>query len=143
MIKKSIRMIVVMVIISVINGGCAATKSNQCRELITIANDTVAEAKKITNGGKSTNPEVALLAADTMELAAEEMASLEITDEQLKQYQMDFIVMYRDTAKATRSFVKAYKGTDQMQLKEARKHLQKATAPESKLVKEINQYCVK
>jgi hypothetical protein len=50
--------------------------------------------------------------------------------------------MYRDTAKATRFFVKAYKETDQKQVKQARQRLQKATAPESKLVKEINQYCV-
>jgi len=142
MIKESIRIIVLMVIISVINGSCAATKRNQCRELITIANETVTEAKTLTNGGKSTDPEAALLAADTMELEAEEMTSLEITDEQLKQYQKDFIVMYNETARATRSFVKAYKETDQMQLKQARKHLQKATAPESKLVTEINQYCV-
>lgn len=142
MIKESIRIIVLMVIISVINGSCAATKRNQCRELITIANETVTEAKTLTNGGKSTDPEAALLAADAMELAAEEMKSLEITDEQLKQYQKDFIAMYHETARATRSFVKAYKETDQMQLKQARKHLQKATAPESKLVTEINQYCV-
>jgi hypothetical protein len=77
-----------------------------------------------------------------MELAAEKMARLDITDEQLKQYQKDFIVMYQETARATRSFVKAYEKTDRMQLKQARQRLQKATAPESRLVTKINQYCV-
>jgi len=142
MVKESIRILFLLGIVGLINSSCTATKNNQCREIIKIANETVTEAKSFTNGGKSTDPEQALLAADTMELAADKMADLEITDEQLKQYQKDFIVMYQDTARATRAFVKAYEKTDRMQLKQARQRLQKATAPESTLVTKINQYCV-
>jgi len=140
--KESIRILFLMVIVGLINSSCAATKSNQCREIIEIANETVTEARSLTNGGKSTDSGKALSAADTMELAAEKMARLDITDEQLKQYQQDFIVMYQETARATRAFVQAYEKTDRMQLKQARKRLQKATAPESRLVRKINRYCV-
>ncbi|AFZ42736.1 hypothetical protein PCC7418_0507 [Halothece sp. PCC 7418] len=141
--KDSIRTLFLAVIIGFMSSSCAATKTNQCREIIEIANETVTEARTLTNGGQSSDPEAALLAADTMELAAEEMANLEITDEQLKQYQKDFMILYQDTARATRAFVKAYEKTDQRKLKQARKRLQKATAPESKLVTKINRYCVK
>jgi len=143
MVRERIRILFLITIISLFSSSCVATKTNQCRAIIEIANETVAEARTLTEGGKSKDPEAALLAADTMELAAEEMAHLKVTDEQLKRYQKEFIIMYRDTARATRSFVKAYEQTNKRQLKQARRRLQKATAPESKLVTKINQYCVK
>lgn len=139
--KTLIRVLFLMVTIGFVSS-CAETKVNQCRAIIEIANSTISEAKTLTDGAKSTDPEAALLAADTMELAAEEMASLEITDEQLQQYQKEFIQMYRKTATATRSFVKAYENKNQSQLKIAKQELRKATAPESELVQQINQYCL-
>ncbi|PSO49598.1 MAG: hypothetical protein BRC33_06135 [Cyanobacteria bacterium SW_9_44_58] len=142
MAKALIRVVCLIVTISLISSGCAATKRNQCQKIIELANDTVKEARNLTNGQKSTDPEAALLAADTMEMAAQEMASLEISDPKLQQYQKDFIDMYRNTAQATRSFVKAYEKTDQRQLKQAREQLKKATAPEEELVTKINQYCL-
>jgi N12 class adenine-specific DNA methylase len=142
MAKELIRVFWLIVTISLISNGCAAPKKDECRKIIELANETVKEARNLTNGEKSTDPEAALLAADTMEMAAEKMASLEISDQQLQQYQKDFIEMYRDTAQATRSFVKAYEKTDQIQLKQAREQLEKATAPEGELVTKINQYCL-
>jgi N12 class adenine-specific DNA methylase len=142
MAKELIRVFWLIVTISLISNGCAAPKKDECRKIIELANETVKEARNLTNGEKSTDPEAALLAADTMEMAAEKMASLEISDQQLQQYQKDFIAMYRDTAQATRSFVKAYEKTDQTQLKQAREQLEKATAPEGELVTKINQYCL-
>jgi N12 class adenine-specific DNA methylase len=142
MAKELIRVFWLIVTISLISNGCAAPKKDECRKIIELANETVKEARNLTNGEKSTDPEAALLAADTMEMAAEKMASLEISDQQLQQYQKDFIAMYRDTAQATRSFVKAYEKTDQIQLKQAREQLEKATAPEGELVTKINQYCL-
>jgi hypothetical protein len=137
-----IRVLFLTITIGLINSSCAETKINQCRAIIEIANGTVDQARELTDGGKSTDPEAALLAADTMELAAEEMASLEITDEPLQGYQQEFVEMYEETAQATRSFVRAYEKTDQTDLKQARKRLQAATDPEKKLVTEINQYCL-
>ncbi|MFB6275762.1 MAG: hypothetical protein ABEI32_06390 [Halothece sp.] len=142
MAKEWIRVFWLIVTISLISNGCAAPKKDECRKIIELANETVKEARNLTNGEKSTDPEAALLAADTMEMAAKKMASLEISDQQLQQYQKDFIAMYRDTAQATRSFVKAYEKTDQIQLKQAREQLEKATAPEGELVTKINQYCL-
>jgi len=122
--------------------GCAETKTNQCREIISIANGTVKEAKQLTNDKKSTDLEATLLAADTMELAAEEMVSLDITDQQLQAYRKEFVMMYRETATATRSFVKAYENKDKTNLKQAQKAIKEATAPEQELVTKINQYCL-
>jgi hypothetical protein len=142
MVRDLIRVFYLTVTISLISS-CAETKTNQCREIFDIANGTVTEAKQLTNGGKTTDPEAALLAADTMEIAAEKMASLDISDEQLQVYQQDFIEMYRDTAQATRAFVKAYEKTNPSQLKRAKQQLRKATAPEEELVNKINEYCLK
>jgi len=143
MARELIRVFWLTVTISLISSSCAGTKTNQCRNMIEVANNTVKEAKNLTKKGKSTDPEAALMAADTMEIAAEKMASLNITDEQLQQYQNQFVEMYQDTAQATRSFVKAYEKTNQTELKQARKQLQQATAPEGELVTKINQYCLK
>lgn len=142
MITEVIRVVFLTVTVSLISSSCAETKTNQCREIIKIANGTVTEARALTNSGKSTDPEVALLAADTMELAAEEMANLEITDETLQGYQKEFTLMYRDTATATRLFVKAYEQKDKTTLKQAQEKLQEATAPEEELVTKINEYCL-
>ncbi len=144
---KSLRMshllrnLFLVAIVSVISS-CTETKSQECAKLITLANETVEEAKRVTAGKESTDPEAALLASDTMELAAKEMENLNISDPQLQTYQKQFIQMYEETAQATRSFVKAYKNKDIEKLKPAREELEKATALDQELVTKINDYCL-
>lgn len=128
-------------IVSLISS-CAETKSQECAKIITLANETVEEAKSITAGKESTDPEAALLASDTMELAAKEMANLSISDPQLQTYQKQFVQMYEETAQATRSFVKAYNNQEIEKLKPAREELEKATALDQELVTKINDYCL-
>jgi hypothetical protein len=49
--------------------------------------------------------------------------------------------MYRDTSKATRDFVAAFKKKDRSAAEAALTNLQKATTPEKQLVEGINVYC--
>jgi hypothetical protein len=121
---------------------CTETKSQECAQIITLANETVAEVERITAREKSTAPQAALLASDTMELASEEMRDLNISDPQLQTYQKQFAQMYEETAAATRSFVKAYNQKDINKLKPARQELKKATALDQELVTKINDYCL-
>ncbi|MFP4133954.1 MAG: hypothetical protein ACLFQP_07255 [Halothece sp.] len=131
-----------LVAIVMVISSCTEAKSQECAQIITLANETVEEAKSVTTGKESTDPEAALLASDTMELAAKEMEDLNISDPQLQTYQNQFIQMYEETAEATRSFVKAYKNKDIEKLKPAREELEKATALDQELVTKINDYCL-
>lgn len=127
--------------VSVISS-CTEAKSQECAQIITLANETVAEIEKVTAGQKNTAPQAALFASDTMELAAKEMSNLNISDPQLQTYQNQFVSMYQETAEATRSFVKAYNQKDITRLKPARQELEKATTLDQKLVTKINDYCL-
>lgn len=136
-----LRNLFLVAIVSVISS-CTETKSQECTKIITLANETVEEAKRVTAGKESTDPKAALLASDTMELAAKEMEDLNISDPQLQTYQNQFIQMYEETAQATRSFVKAYNNKDIEKLKPAREELEKVTALDQELVTKINDYCL-
>ncbi|MCW6038926.1 hypothetical protein K4A83_22115 [Spirulina subsalsa FACHB-351] len=133
--------IVLTVILALTAFGCAPSRDAQCKSVIQIANGAVEEAKKLTNGGQTNEPQAMLQAADAMEQAAEGMKALELTDEQLQTYQNGFIEMYAQTAEATRNFVDAFEKKDRPRAEAALANLQRATQPEQELVQGINTYC--
>ncbi len=134
-----------IVFLSVIVGfsllGCVDTMAYQCNEVISIANDTVTQAKELTEAGKTTDPQAMLQAADAMEASAVQMEAVEVEDEQIQAYQTGFIEMYQKTAASTRSFVTAYENSDRDSAENSFSHLQEATGAEEELVQGINQYC--
>jgi protein-disulfide isomerase-like protein with CxxC motif len=69
------------------------------------------------------------------------MEGLQLTDEQLKDYQTRFITMYTDTNKATRDLVTAAEAKDAQAAQQAFNALQTATSQEGPLVNEVNSYC--
>ncbi|NEO68217.1 MAG: hypothetical protein F6K52_01515 [Moorea sp. SIO3H5] len=130
----------VTVLMSLLTVSCSGKKV-ECQKIIEVANQAVEEAKTLTNGGESSDPQAMLQAADAMEGASQDMESIIVKDEQLQDYQAGFIQMYRNTSKATRDFVEAFKKQDRSAAEEALSNLQKATTPEPKLVADINTYC--
>jgi hypothetical protein len=120
---------------------CADTKVYQCNEIIGIANETVTQARELTAGGKTTDPQAMLQAADAMEQASGQMKAVEVDNEQLQDYQEGFVAMYQKTAQATRAFVKAYEESDRDAAETAFANLQQATSAEKELVEGINEYC--
>lgn len=126
--------------LSLLTVSCSESKVSQCNKIIKIANKAVTEAKSITNGGQTSDPKAMLKAADAMEKASKDMEDIKVSDEKLQDYQNRFVIMYRDTSKATRDFVSAY-GKDRSAAEAALVNLQKATVPEKQLVDEINIYC--
>lgn len=128
-------------IASLLIASCAPTKYDQCNAVITIANETVNQARDLTDRGQTSDRQAMLQAADAMEEAALEMEALSLNDPQLQDYQAGFVKMYRDTAQATRDFIKASENYDREAAKSAQKRLQQATAPEKELVTGINNYC--
>lgn len=127
--------------ISFLMVSCGESKSSQCKNIINVANQAVADSKTFTNGGQKTDPNTMLKAADAMDKAAKDMETIKVQDRQLKEHQTGFIKMYRDTSQAMRTFVAAYQKKDRAATDTALKRLQQATSPEKNLVSQINTYC--
>lgn len=121
--------------------GCGNSKVAQCNEIIKIANQAVSEAKQLTNGGQTDDPQAMIEAADAMERAAQTMKQLDLSDSELQNYRSGFIEMYAETATATRDFVEAYKKKNRPGAESALSNLQQATKPEPELIQGINTYC--
>lgn len=128
-------------VLSLLSVSCADPQVYQCNEIIGIANETVTEARELTAGGQTTDPQAMLQAADAMEQASAEMKAVEVEDEQLQDFQQGFVAMYEKTAQATRAFVKAYEESDRDSAETALGNLQQATSAEDELVRGINEYC--
>ena len=127
--------------LSLLTVSCSESKVSQCNKIIKVANQAVTEAKSITNGGQASDSQAMLKAADAMEKASKDMEAIKVNDQKLQDYQTRFVTMYRDTSKATRDFVAAFKKKDRSAAEAALTNLQKATTPEKQLVEGINVYC--
>ena len=128
--------------VSLLLVSCGDTKTQECNEIIQVANKVVTQANELTNGGQISNPQMVLQTADAMEKASQEMEAIELKDEQLKNYQAGFVSMYRNTSQATRAFVTASEKKDRQGAEIASAKLQNATASEKQLVTDINAYCL-
>ncbi|MGQ4648248.1 hypothetical protein [Lyngbya aestuarii] len=131
----------VTVALSLLSAGCGESKISQCNKIIQVANKAVSEAKSVTKGGQTSDPQAMLQAAEAMDKASQQMTTIEVRDEKLQDYQTGFTNMYRDTSKATRDFVEAFRREDRPAAEAALSNLQQATNPERQLVEEINTYC--
>lgn len=127
--------------ISLLTVSCSESKISQCNKIIKIANKAVSEAKSVTNGAQPSDPKTVLKAANAMEKVSKEMEAINVKDEKLKDYQISFVKMYRDTSKATRDFVAASEKNDRLAAEAALTSFQQATTPEKQLVGDINSYC--
>ncbi|MFP4008595.1 MAG: hypothetical protein ACLFV6_11420 [Spirulinaceae cyanobacterium] len=127
--------------IALFGSACGQSKIEQCNNIIEIANEAVNEAKQLTNGGQTDDPQAMVEAADAMEQAAQDMEALELVDPTLQDYRQGFIAMYEETSAATREFVEAFEQKDRPAAEAALSRLQRATNPEEELVQGINEYC--
>ncbi|MFW6358878.1 MAG: hypothetical protein ACOC0N_06655 [Chroococcales cyanobacterium] len=139
--SKPIFFFPLLALISLITASCGNPTTTQCREIITIANETVNQARTVTQGGQTNDPQAILQAADMMEQAAQDLEAIAVEDEQLQSYKEGFIAMYQDTSTATRNFVEAYEQKNREAAEEALTNLQEAMKPEQELVTGINNYC--
>ena len=131
----------VSIVISFLTLSCAETKFSQCEKIYSIANSVASETESLTNSGQETEMKTWLQAADTMEKAAQDMKSLNISDSKLQEYQSGFIKMYKAYAESTRNIVKAREIKDVAAAKNAQKKVQKAGDLEQELGNGINSYC--
>lgn len=119
------------------------TKVAQCNRIITITNTTARNAKTVSNGRQPSSPQALLRVASIMESSARQLENLSIIDRKLQGYRSQFVKMYRQTSRATRSFVTAYNQHNQAAADLAVRSLQSAASPEKQLVTDINNYCTR
>jgi hypothetical protein len=129
------------VAIALLGSACGQSRIQQCNNIIEIANQAVNEAKQLTNGGQTNDPQAMIQAADAMDRAAQDMEALELVDPELQNYRQGFTDMYAETSAATRQFVEAFEQKDRPAAEAALSRLQRATNPEEDLVQGINEYC--
>ncbi|MBE9125158.1 hypothetical protein IQ257_07640 [Coleofasciculus sp. LEGE 07092] len=140
-LRRYLILVTVTAAVSLLTVSCRESKVSQCNKIIQVANKAVSEAKTVTNGGQTSNPQAMLQAADAMEKASAEMQAIDVKDAKLQDYQIGFVNMYRDTSDATRNFVTAFEKKDRSGAEAALTDLQQATTPEKQLVDELNTYC--
>lgn len=139
--SRSVILLSLSIAIALFGSACGQSRIQQCNNIIEIANEAVNEAKQLTNGGQTDDPQAMVEAADAMEQAAQDMEALELVEPTLQDYRQGFIAMYEETAAATREFVEAFEQKDRPAAEAALSRLQRATNPEEELVQGINEYC--
>lgn len=128
------------VAIGLLVASCGPSKVAQCNKLSEVVNKAATEAQQL---GKSSSNQLDDLskAADSLDGFATELEAVKISDEKLKDFQAQFVKMYRDTGKASRALVEAAKKRDSNAGQKALQELRRATGQESDLVRDINNYC--
>ncbi|MGF1478026.1 MAG: hypothetical protein ACFB4I_00830 [Cyanophyceae cyanobacterium] len=109
--------------------------------MIEVTMNIANETKALSNNGQTKEPQAALQVADAFEKAAQEMAKINLQDEQLVEYQDGFAQMYLGMSRATHSFIGALNDKDITAAKSAKEELQTLGSTERELVSGINSYC--
>ncbi len=124
--------------IGLLAASCGPSKVAQCNNLSEVVNKAATEAQQIGKGGGNQLDDLSK-AADSLDGYAQELEAIKISDEKLKEFQGQFVKMYRDTGKASRELVDAAKKKNRAAGEKALKDLQTATGQEATLVTNINQ----
>jgi hypothetical protein len=132
---------------------CSEGKVSQCNELISVANEAVAQVQSVTQGTNATavpgnptanaanNVEAMTRIATAADQARGEMEALEFSDQQLTEFKSRFVAMYTEIGTATRELVSSANANNSQAAQQAFNALKTATDKEAPLVEAVNQYC--
>jgi hypothetical protein len=119
-------------------------KVSQCHKIIEIANRVVKETKDLAIERKKVEEADLnnwLTAANTMEKAAKEINSLNISDVQLLDYRSSFVKIYQINSQATYKIIKARKDRDIAMAKAAQDRVKEIGKLEKEVSSKFNSYC--
>jgi len=132
---------------------CSEGKVSQCNQLISVANEAVAQVQSVTQstaaspdaGNSTTNPANNVGAMNRIAAAADqargEMEALEFSDQRLTEFKSRFVAMYSEISGATRELVSSATASNSQAAQQAFNSLKTATDKEAPLVEEVNRYC--
>ncbi|WP_392531072.1 hypothetical protein [Nostoc sp. C117] len=128
--------------IALLFAGCGESKVAQCNKIIKVANEAATLGQEF---GKNPNPAKGSKAltelAAKIDPLAKEMKALEIKDEKLQGFQGRFLTLYENISKELNNAAGAIDKKNLPAAKNFLASLQKSSAEESSIVKDINSYC--
>jgi valyl-tRNA synthetase len=141
--KDTYSVIIGSIVLTLLVGGCNASKSAQCQKIYAIANDLVTENQSLSQVKEVSNTDLDrwLQGAETIEKAAQKMEALNLEDPQLVAYKNDWVEFQRIYAEATKEMVKARQDRDLTAAENANKNAVEAGKLEQQIASQINSYC--
>ena len=132
-------------IISIVFVACKSQKYAECEQMITLGNNVTKQTQAIAQNSSDRDQDLKnwLEASNIMKQAAVNMEALEIKDPKLLEYRGSLVNIYRVYSQATYNAVKARENKNLKALQSARGDVEKNAEVNSKLVKDINNYCLK
>ncbi|MBD2385946.1 hypothetical protein [Cylindrospermum sp. FACHB-282] len=122
--------------------GCGETKVAQCNKLIKVANEAVTSQQFSKNTQPQKGSKALTEAAVKVDNIAKQLQALEIKDEKLQGFKGRFLKLYQDTSTGLKNTAKAVDKKDISSANRFLASLKNIASDESKLVKEINSYCI-
>ena len=117
---------------------CAASKADQCRQLILITKQMAEEGAKYR---ETTSTEEVLKIADAFDATATKIERLNLEDPVLANYQGELVSIYQGNAEATRTMVKALESKDILTAQLAQKQVTTIGQQEQQVITNINVHC--
>jgi len=133
---RSIALLSTTCLVSVLMVGCGESKVAQCNKLTTIVNKVEEDT-----GSKAIQVDELTQGAGRLDGYTEELAAIELKDENLKDYQRYFVKMYQDASKYNRDLVSVFNRKDYKAADNALKSRPASMIQELALVADLNKYC--
>lgn len=126
--------------LSLLISSCSQSKQSQCQKIFAIVNTVSQEAKPLKNQS-SDDLQNWLEASNKIQLAAEQIQALNITNPQLKENQENLVKSYLSYSQATRDFVKAFENKDREAAQAAKIKVEEAGKLEQEVGNKLNLNC--
>jgi ABC-type transporter Mla subunit MlaD len=120
---------------------CGASKYSQCQELFTLVNQGNKEVKTLTNGVKGEDLSKFTQAAEALKVASDDIASLQLKDQELIKYQESFAQIYQSYAESTFQMIKAKENNNRNLANAALKKVSEMTQLEKETGANLQSYC--
>jgi hypothetical protein len=138
------QLILVIISLSLFTVGCEEKKSVQCEQIFRVVKDVKQNNQNASDANQQSDEIKSWLqAANRFDRAADRLAILKIDRSELITYQNQLVTIYRIYSQATYDAVSAKENLNLPALKSARQDAVKAGIIQHKLIRQINNYCLK
>jgi hypothetical protein len=138
------QLILVIISLSLFTFGCEENKSAQCEQIFQVVEDVKQNNQNASDVNQQSDEMKSWLqAANRFNQAADRIAILKINHSELITYQNQLVTIYRIYSQATYDAVRAKENLNLPALKSARQDAIKAGVIQQKLIRQINNYCLK
>jgi hypothetical protein len=116
-------------------------KVSECTSMIRVINQTVAEAKAATNFGSNGDVQMIEKLVMIFGKASKDLNSLNVSDEKLKTYKSQFLIMYQRASANSKQLAISVKKRRSVKISDGLRKSKNIFSPEQDLTKGLNIYC--